>query len=337
MDQASRLYNLDASGNFIEIPFPSGTGGVTEDRYEMILTHGRTLGKGITMQFGIGGEYSKIAQTGSGGLTRIFWRPKGSFSLAWAPEEGYDLSLKLARSVGQLTFGDFLASVSLDDGNANVGNAELKPTQSWEIDLEIEKNLDKWGSTNLRLYGRLYEDYIDIIPIPGGGESPGNIDNAELYGIDWNSTFNFDPIGWEGSKLDLSLVMEKSSIEDPLTGVSRSFSNHFDQHADISLRHDIPGSDWAWGLGLNYNHVLPYYRLSEFGRNYEGPFSFAFLEHKDVFGLTVKLQVFNMTNGRVIFFRKVYDGLRGSSPVLFNEDSNLSAQPIFTLRVTGSF
>lgn len=338
LDQASQLYNLDATGDLVEIPFPNGTGGVTEDRYEMILTYGRSFSEGLTMQLGAGGEYSKLAQTGPGGLTRTFWRPKGSLSLAWTPKKGFDLSLKLARRVGQLSFGDFLAEVFLQEGNANAGNVKLRPTQSWESDLEIKKELDKWGSTNLRLFARWYEDYIDIIPMPGGGESPGNIDNAQLYGIDWNSTFNLDPIGWKGAKLDSKIKLEKSSIEDPLTGVSRSFSYHYDRVADISLRHDIPGSKWAWGLGMEYYHVQPFFRLSEVGREYEGPvYTRAFIEHKDVFGLTVNLMVFNLTNGRAIYHRTAYTGLRDSSSALFIENRDLSVQPIFRLQITGNF
>ena len=37
------------------------------------------------------------------------------------------------------------------------------------------------------------------------------------------------------------------------------------------LRHDVPGSNWAWGVGAEYNHTLPYYRLGETGYDYEGP------------------------------------------------------------------
>jgi hypothetical protein len=337
-DQTSQLYDLDATGDLVEIPFPSGTGGVTEDRYEMILTRGRTLGKGLTMQLGAGGEYSKLAQSGPGGLTRTFWRPKGSLTLAWTPQKGLDLSLKLARRVGQLSFYDFLARVFLEDENANAGNPELKPPQNWESDLEIKKDLGTWGTTDLRLFARWYEDYIDIIPLPGGVESPGNIDSAQLYGIAWNSTFNFDPAGWKGAKLDLKLLLEESNIKDPLTGVSRSFSNHFDRRAEISLRHDIPGSDWAWGLGGQYTHVLPFFRLSEVCRDYEGPiYTWVFVEHKDVFGLTVNLQVFNLTNGRAIYHRTVHTGLRDSSSVLFIEERDLSVQPVFILKITGNF
>src|SRR5690606_3589730 len=152
-------------------------GGVTEDRYETILTHNRTLSQGLTLQLGAGGEYSKIAQTGAAGLTREFWRPKGSLTLAWTPESGLDLSLKVARTVGQLSFGAFLATVNLQNDNQNAGNVRLVPQQAWEGELEIKKNLGAWGSATVRGYARLIDDYIDIIPVPGG-ESPGNIEGT---------------------------------------------------------------------------------------------------------------------------------------------------------------
>ena len=338
LDQSSRLFNRNASGTYTETPLPRGSGAVTEDRYEMILTHGRTFANGVSMQLGAGAENSELAQTGPGGLTRDFWRPKGSLSLAWMPQEGLDLSLKIARSVGQLSFGDFLASVSLQEGNNNAGNAELKPTLSWTSDLAINKSLGAWGSTNLALYGRWHDDYIDVIPLPGGGESPGNIDSAQLFGLRWTSTINLDPIGWEGVRLSINFTAEDSEVKDPLTGFTRSFSNHFDRNGSISLRHDIPGSSWAWGTGIEYSHVLPGYRLSQVSKDYEGPaYTFAFIEHKDVFGLIVNAQIFNLTDGRAIFHRTVYSGLRNSSAVQFTENRNLSVQPIFQLRVTGNF
>lgn len=337
-DQASRLFSRTASGTYTEIPLPRASGAVTEDRYEMILTHGRTFGNGVSMQLGAGAENSELAQTGPGGLTREFWRPKGSLSLAWTPREGLDLSLKVARTVGQLSFGDFLASVSLQEGNANAGNAQLKPTLTWNTDLEIKKNLGTWGSTTLALYARLDDDYIDVIPLPGGGESPGNIDDAQLYGIKWTNTFNLDQIGWEGAKLNVNLTVEESELKDPLTGMTRSFSGHQDRQGNVSVRHDIPASSWAWGAGLEYSHVLPSYRMAEISKDYEGPaYTYAFVENKDVFGLTVNAQIFNLTDGRAIFHRTVYSGLRNTSSVLFTENRNLSVQPIFQLRITGNF
>ena len=339
LNQSAQLFTLDAAENFIEIPFPSGSGGVTEDRYEMILTHGRTLAKGLTMQLGIGGEYSKLSQTGIGGLTRRFWRPKGTFTLAWTPEQGLDLSLKLARTVGQLSFGDFLASVNLSQNNANAGNAQLVPQQAWEADFEIKKSLKAWGSANVRFFGRWIEDYIDIIPVAGGLESRGNLPGgARLYGVAANATVNLDPLGWKGAKINANATLEDSNLEDPLTFAGRPFSGHEDWGGEISLRYDVPKSNWALGGGFNWTHVQPYVRLFETGHDYEGPiYSFAFIENKDVFGLTVNLNMFNLTSGEGFFDRTVYTGLRDRSPIAFVERRRLNISTIYRLSIKGSF
>ena len=342
-DIAARLFDLDSDGTFVEIPYPEGTGGVTEDRYEMILTHSRKLAPNLSFQLGIGGEYSRLSQSGASGLIREFWRPKGSASLAWTPSKGFDISLKLARKVGQLSFGDFLARVDLDQGNDRAGNAELVPPQSWEADLEFKKDLSKWGSTTLKLQARWYQDFIDWVVFPGENEGEliearGNVPKARLYGIDWVSTINFDPVGWKGAKLDLHVNVDRPSIEDPLTGQKRRFSGWNDTYISGALRWDIPKSDWAMGGGFDKFHANPYYRLREIGLNYEGPvYTYAFVENKDVFGLTVRADVFNLTDGRRIIQRTVYDGYRNDAPVLFHEDADQSVGPIYQLSVKGSF
>jgi hypothetical protein len=335
----SSLAFLDPGGEFVPIDFPEGTGGVTEDRYETILTHNRTLARGLTLQLGAGGEYSKLAQTGPGGLTRTFWRPKGSLTLAWTPRQGLDLSLKLARTVGQLSFGDFLANVNHYEENQNAGNARLVPQQAWEADFELRKNLAAWGSATLKLYGRWIEDYIDIVPVDGGLESTGNIPgSARLYGASLNATLNLDPLGWKGAKIDAGATFEDASLEDPLTLMRRPFSYHVNRSGEISLRYDIPKSNWAMGGGFNWTHGEPYVRLFETGRDFEGPiYTFAFIENKDVFGLTVNLNLFNLTGGQGIFDRTVYTGLRDRSPIDFIERRRLNISTIYRLTVKGSF
>lgn len=338
LEQTSQLFDLDPSSGFTAIPLPNSSGEVEEDRYELILSYGRTLAEGLTLQLDAGVENSTLEQTGSDGLRRKFRRPKGSMSLAWTPRDGLDLSFNIARRVGQLSFGDFLASVSLALDNANAGNVRLVPTLTTESNVEIKQNWDDWGSSTLQVYRRWLDDYIDIIPIPGGGESRGNIAEADLYGFELTSTINLDPVGWEGVRVDVEVTVEESSVVDPLTGDERSFSNFYDRRADISLRHDILGTDWAWGIGAEYNHVQPSYRLSQVSLEYEGPtYTYGFVEHKDFYGLTVNLQVFNMTDGRAVFERTVYDGLRTDGNVIFNESRDLSVQPIFRLQLTGSF
>lgn len=338
LSRTAELFDLDPSGGFVAVPFPGSSGGVTEDRYESILNHNRVLAPGLTLQIGAGGEYSTLAQSGPSGLTRSFFRPKGTLNLAWQVREGTDLSFELARRVGQLDFGDFLASVALAQGQQNAGNVELVPQQSWEAKLEATENLGRWGSSTLRLYARWIEDYIEVIPVDGGLETRGNIDSARLYGINWNSTFNLDPVGFNGAKIDLTVQIEDAALDDPLTGERRAFSNHQNRTVNFQLRHDVPRSNWAWGAGFDYFHTLPGFLTGEVSRDWEGPlYTFAFVEHKDVFGLTARMQVFNLTNGRARLDRIVWDGYRDRSPLLFRETRNLSVQPIFGFTLTGNF
>ncbi|MXO58153.1 hypothetical protein GRI89_01150 [Altererythrobacter salegens] len=338
LDRIATFGPLLPNGEFDNQPLPAGGGNVTEDRYESILTHNRTLADGLTLQVGAGAEYSKLSQTGPNGLTREFWRPKGSLTLAWTPEKGLDISLKAARTVGQLSFGTFLATVDLQNNNSNAGNVKLVPQQAWEGELQVKKNLGKWGSATLRGYGQLIEDYIDIIPVPGG-ESPGNIDGtAKLLGISLNATINLDPLGWNGAKITTSTAYEHTSLPDPLTGQHRPFSGQTYLNHNSTLRWDVPKSNWAFGAGFQSQLNEDYVRLYETGVNYEGPvYTYGFIENKDVFGLTVNLNVFNITSGESINKRYVYGGLRDRSPLIFIEDVKNNVSKIFRIQVKGNF
>jgi outer membrane receptor for ferrienterochelin and colicins len=337
LDNVTHLFALRANGEYEEIPLPGGTATVKEDRYEMMASYGRPLSPTLSIQFAAGGEYSNLRQIGAGGLSRTFWRPKGLFSAAWKASPRLDVNLKLQRRVGQLNFGDFLATVNLSDDRENAGNVELVPQQSWEADLEATRNLGRYGTATVRLYGRLYEDVIDIIPIGPTGESPGNIDSAHAYGVEFKTTFNFDPMGWRGAKLDARAQINETQVEDPLTGEKRRISNSLMHFFDISLRHDIPDSDWAWGANINHALHARNYRLTEVGRQWEGPYWAGFYaEHKDVFGLTVRASVSNVLAARSMWDRIVYQGRR-TGPIAFIEKRDRLIGPIFSFQVRGKF
>ncbi len=337
LDNVSGLFTLDPSGTFTEIPYPEGTGGVKEDRYEALLSFGHKLTNTLSVQIVGGAETSTIAQTGANGLTRSFFRPKGTLSLAWKPSDDFDMALKIRRRVLQLDFYNFLARAFLNDGNANAGNNELRPQQDWSYEGEINKKLGPWGSQQFRFVYRAVEDYVDIIPV-AGGESIGNIDHSWAAAIVSTSTIKFDPAGLKGVKLDVTGVLQTSRLRDPFTGEKRQWSGFTDQQLYLTLRHDIPASDWAWGGEASYSHNQPRYRSNSVDRTWEGPwFASLFVENKDVFGLTVRADAGNLLNARSRRDRTVYTGLRGVTPIAFVEDRNRLIGPIFTLSVRGNF
>jgi outer membrane receptor for ferrienterochelin and colicins len=337
LDNLTHFFVLDTGGEFDEIVLPGSNATVKEDRYEVMASHGRPLSSTLTVQLAAGGEYSNLRQIGSGGLSRSFWRPKGLFSAAWKASPRLDVNFKLQRRVGQLNFGDFLATVNLADDRENAGNVELVPTQSWEADLEATRNLGRYGTTTLRLYGRLYDDIVDTIPIGLSGESRGNIDHATAYGAEWKTTFNFDPMGWRGAKLDTRIQVQRTQVEDPLTGESRPISGNLLHFFDFTLRHDIPDSDWAWGGSANYQLYAKDYRLTEVGRLWEGPvWASLYVENKDVMGLTVRATINNIFAATSMWDRTVYVGRR-TGPIQQIEHRDRLIGPIFSLQIRGKF
>jgi hypothetical protein len=326
-----------ATGVFLPSPMPGATATVEEDRYEVMGSYGRALTPSLQFQMNLGGEYSTLEQIGAGGLARSFRRPKGLVSLAWTQSPDTEFNLALERRVGQLDFHDFLASVDLADNQSNAGNPDLVPPQTWELSLEANRKLGAWGNTTLRLYGQRIDDIVDTIPIGDDGESPGNLDRATLYGFEWKGTFQLAALGWRGAKLDATWQMERSDVEDPLTFERRPISNNLQSFAKLDLRHDVPGTDWAWGAYANYTYYELDYRLTEVGRQWEGPvFGGLFVEHKDIAGMKVRFNASNLADGMSMWDRTVYVDRR-DGPVAFHEMRNRRIGPIFAVTIGAKF
>ena len=338
LDRVSALFGLDAGGDFAPIPFPSGTGGVTEDRYEAILSFSKQLTDTLAFQATAGGEYSRIEQTGSAANARSFRRPKGSVSLAWKPSVDFDANIEFSRQVGQLSFGDFLASVALNDDNQNAGNNNLQPDQSWRIDFEANKKLGPWGSLQFELNHAWFEDFIDFFPLRTGGEARGNIGDARRTQIELSGLIKLDPLGWRGAQVEVRGIKRWMDVTDPFTGLSRPFSRDRIDLLDIDLRHDVPDTSWAYGVSLFTEEITPYSRLTEIGKEIEGPaFVDLFVEHKDVMGLTVNLRAANILSATQQFDRTVFVGPRPGSAILFRESFDRRIGPIFRMSVSGNF
>jgi outer membrane receptor for ferrienterochelin and colicins len=339
LDIQNALFELNPLGTFVNLPFPNSAATVEERRAEAMLTYGRPLTSNLTLQASVGGEYSQLSQEGAGGLTRTFYRPKGFLNLAWTPRPGFDISARIERVVGQLNFFDFVASANVSGGTANAGNANLVPPQSWNGQIQATRNLGRWGTVTARLYGRLYTDIVDVIPI-SGGQSPGNLDGtATLLGLQWTSTFNMDPIGIPGAKIDMNLQFQRTRLTDPLTLARRPFNETMTRQVEINFRHDIPRTQWAYGAGFQQYRQSAGFRLDQRFRFLDTPGSLgAYIEHKNIFGLTVRGSVDNLLGTNESFGRTFFDGNRNAtnSNILFTEDRDRFYGPIFTLTISGT-
>jgi outer membrane receptor for ferrienterochelin and colicins len=338
LDAESELFTL-VNGNYQpDNDVEGATARVEEKRAQTILTYGRPLSEKLSLQASLGGEYSKLSQTGGNGQTRSFIRPKGSVALTWKATPTLTVSSKFQRKVGQLNFGDFLASRDVQNNNNNSNNPELVPPQSWLWENEANLSLGSVGSMKFKLDGEMISDLVDQIPVSATEEAVGNLPgSAKRLRGEINGSFVLDTIGFKGAKLDVVLALQETSVRDPLLLTNRPISSRGRSYWSIDLRHDIPNTQWAWGVFAEDSKDNGFYRLDYFGRDFRtGPFTLAFIEHKNVLGLKVRGTVLNLIGQREgseeLFYLNRRDG-----DVEFRRSSDFRYGRFFRLSVSGTF
>ena len=337
LDANSELFAL-TGGSYQPVPLPGATARVEEKRAQSIVTYGRPLSSKLSIQASLGGEYSQLSQSGANGLTRTFIRPKGSVSLNWKASPNITISSKMQRKVGQLNFGDFLASVDVQNNNNNSNNPQLVPPQSWLLENEANWSLGKAGSIKFKLDAETISDIVDQVPISATEEAVGNLpSSAKRIRGEINGSFVLDTIGFKGAKLDVVLALQSVTVRDPLLLTNRPVSNRGRSYWSVDLRHDIPGTQWAWGLFAENSADNGFYRLDYYSREFRtGPFTLAFIEHKDVFGFKVRASIFNPAGQREGSVEEFYVNRR-NGPLDFSRDAEFRYGTFYAVRISGTF
>jgi hypothetical protein len=333
----SSLSDRDAAGVLQPVNFAGATARVDEDRIDGGLTWSRALARNLQLQVSGGGEYSRISQSGPLGLTRTFWRPKGFAALDWKVNDNLNIAGRIERVVGQLDFFDFIATVDLDQDRTNDSNADLRPEQSWIYDLEASWRLGSLGNITVSGFLEQLTDVVDQIPLAGGGQAPGNVASARIYGVETQATLLSDGLGWKGTRFDLTAEMTHSAVRDPLLDTIRQISGTELILLEFRLRHDLPNTPWAFGTRGDWRKFARAVRLDEVSLD-QPSFAqvFAFLEHKNLAGLTVRARVGNLMDQRDRFERTVFTD-RAAGIAAFTERRERRFGTVFSFDVEGSF
>lgn len=338
LDSTTNLFTIDDVGTFLPSGPQDNAVRVEELRAEGNLTYSRQLTSKLNAQASAGVEYSELSQSNGGGMTRQFVRPKGFASLAWRPSSNTTISTRIEREVGQLDFFDFVSTVNLNQDTAQAGNPDLVPQQAWLGEIEIEQRFGTLGAFTIRTYGEKITDIVDRIPVGVTSEAPGNLESANRYGVELNSTIRFDQFGARGLQLEFEGEARKSELDDPLTGATRRINNDLIARVFAEIRYDIPSTPYALGVSYDRFRQAPNFRLDQLQRR-EGERGFAqvFAEHKDIFGLTGIVTVGNLLNQIDFEAREVFVNRRNDSPLDFIETRDRTFGTILTVELRGSF
>jgi outer membrane receptor for ferrienterochelin and colicins len=157
-----------------------------------------------------------------------------------------------------------------------------------------------------------------------------------LYRLSSRATLKLDPIGLDGVRINSDITLRRNRVRDPLTGVWRNQSFGQEYVVELGLRHDIKGTQLAWGANFFDERYSPELRLDEIADEFTvGPFMTAFVEHKNVAGFTVRAEMRNLAKMEDALDRTIFVDRR-TGPVAGYESRRRGFGHLFKLTVTGT-
>jgi len=320
--------------NGVPIPLPSASVKVEELRGEMFGQTTWRPSPELTVEAALRVEVSEISQSGDSDLTQTFVYPKPRLQVTWTPIADHQLRFRVEREVGQLDFGDFVASADVDLNQVEGGNPELEPAKNWTLEAVYERRFWGEGALTLTLQHREWEDIIDVIPLTGGFEAVGNIGSGSSDFQQIALTLPLDRLGLSNARLLARASFGQSSVTDPLTGEDRRFSNQLAFGCGIDFNQDLRGGRWSYGFqhGCNVDDPVQY-RIREVREIEEEPFVTVYGQWKPRPDLTVRLDLGNASDRESRRERFVYSGPRNSAPLSFREERGTRMSPWLFIQI----
>ena len=260
--------------NGVSVPLPSANARVNEKRGEVFGQATWKLSPEWMAEAGARFEYSTISESGYTSQTRSLSYLKPRAMLTWSPDKNNQLRLRYERVVGQLDFGNFVASSNLAASGVNAGNPDLRPQQLVESELSYEHHFWEKGALVVTLLHQDGKDVVDQVPVTGSSgtfDAPGNIGGGRNNQVDVETTWPLDRLGLTNGLLKTTSIWRDSAVRDPVTGQKRRVSGQRPQDIELNLTQDIESLKSTWSIFYFNCWKEYYYRLAEVNHPYVVP------------------------------------------------------------------
>lgn len=340
---AEAAYNfLDSANayeeNGVEIPLPNAAVKVEELRGEVFGQATWRPTPKFTLEGGVRVEVSEISQSGDTDQSKSFVYPKPRVQATWTPWVGHQFRLKVERAVGQLNFGDFVASADIDIGQVEGGNPDLEPQKSTTIEGVYERRFWGEGVFDITASHAEIEDVVDIIPLTGGFDGVGNIGDGVSDFLQLRLTLPMDKLGIPNARLIARGSWSHTEVTDPVTGETRRFQGNQNFGCGVAFNHDLAGGKYSYGFdhGCNVDRGT-LFRVREVRKQVAEPFVTLYGQWKPDTRTTVRVDIGNATDRATGYNRDIYAGPRDVAPVLFTEVRRTKMSPWLFVQVRKTF
>ena len=337
LDYHLDLFSLGTGGDRTRIDLPLDDATVREERAEVYVKAGRQLSKALRIDAGLNVEASRLKVRGDSIADRSLKFFKPSVTLDYKPGGGWHSQLTVRRSVAQLDFFDFISSAELSNSRVNGGNANLLPQRAWEVRLTIDHPLFATGLIKLDAgYDRI-SLLQDRILTEEGFDAPGNIGTGTRAFVALAADAPLDRLGIKGGRLKLNGQLQRTRVEDPISGGKRGFSGVYPSWEwSAEYRQDI--GKFAYGATINDRDRFDFFRADEVDTNFNGGiFGTAFAEYRPSARTTVTFDVDNLFGTRGLRNRLFSFPNRANPNPSLNEFRERNSHPSFALTLKRTF
>lgn len=297
-------------------PITDANATVEEIRYESFLVHNWQFNARMSLESTLIVETSEITQAGDVSKKRDFdfVRPKVDYRFDITP--ALQLRATVEKDVAQLSFNDFTANINGgdDDQDAVAGNPDLRQSQSWRYDLNLEYRFNNDnGVISSNVFYHDLEDVIEKVDVSTPTSilsANGNIGDGERYGMSLNASLRLGFIDLPDILVTSRLQLEDSKVTDPFLGIERRLSRQGRGSYNFGFRHDIPAR--SINYGINYNNSIKdnskVYDIDKIESYNSDAFVIMFLELQGWAGLTYRFEATNIHESERCRVRSRYTG-----------------------------
>ena len=334
--------------NTVPQPLPAANEHVAEKRSEAALSATWSPSARYTVEAGIRLEDSSVAATGDVRASKTLFYPKPRVVFTWSPDPKDQIRLRGEREVGQLDFGVFSASGSLNAGGVHAGNPQALPQQAWVIEGAFEHRF--WGSGDATVTLRHSEisDATDRIvgsdPSSGTFDEGGNIPKGSENALVADVTVPLDRLWLKHAQIKALGTWRDAEVIDPTTGVRRPQTQVHPLEMEAHFTQDLVGLKSSWGIDFAYGWTESYFRFNEIDVLHYGPRFTTFFEYKPTDSLSVRAEAGNLFSQgfkkTISYFGPApsYDGPRSLNPTPSLVDvREQQFGPLISLKVRQAF
>ncbi len=335
-----RTFNfLDAENSLtrggVPVALPSANIRVEERRIDAEGAARWQAGDGATVEAAIGFETSTIGVKGDVTQSRSLDFVKPRLNVTVEPAKDWEVRLRAERVVSQLDFEDFATTASLDTGTVNAGNPDLTPEQAWLFEATVERRFWDRGAVTLTAGHSALSDVIDLIPIEGRFDAPGNIGSGTKQEMKLALSLPLDRLGARGALIRLNANWRRSRVTDPVTTERRRISLQRPFQGDVTIIKELPRLRSVITADFYTGFQETSYRINEIRTVHASsdPLAKIYWDWTVKPGMSLRFMFENIgfrSRGRK---RVLYDGSRLAGQIAAIERRNAVMDPFFLVRL----